>query len=160
MFDNLRQTCWFITSKIWMKSIKWNMQFQAGSKVLTTSDIHSFLPETLHCITSQSTVTSLVTTGTLISNADLKDDELLGELLDLSTLSAVQKYDWWCMDLTATCRYRREQNLKNLCTITINAYQWWSLRLWHGLTHPLVYSSSQSIAILYLASRKKKALLM
>ena len=68
------------------------MQFQPGFKVLTTSDIHSFPPETLHCIASQSTVTSLVTTGTLISNADLKDNELLGELLDLSTLSAVQKY--------------------------------------------------------------------
>ena len=68
------------------------MQFQAGFKVLTTSDIHSFLPKTLHYIASQSTVTSLVTTGTLISNADLKDDELLGELLDLSTLSAVRKY--------------------------------------------------------------------
>ena len=81
-----------MTCKIWIKSIKWNIQFQGGFKVLTTSDIHSFLPETLHCIASQSTVTSLVTTGTLISNADLKDDELLGELLDLSTLSAVQKY--------------------------------------------------------------------
>ena len=68
------------------------MRFQAGLKVLTTSDIHSFLPETLRCIASQSAVTSLLTTGTLISNADLKDDELPGELLNLSTLSAIQKY--------------------------------------------------------------------
>lgn len=60
--------------------------------MLTTSDIHFFLPEALHCIASQSAVTSLVTTGTLISNADLKDDELPGELLDFSTVSAVQKY--------------------------------------------------------------------
>lgn len=67
------------------------MRLQAGFKALTTSVIHSFLPETLHCIASQSAVPSLVTTGTSISNADLKDAELPGELLDLSTLSAVQK---------------------------------------------------------------------
>lgn len=71
------------------------MRFQSGFKVLVTCDVLSFFPdllETLHCIASQSAVTSLVASGTSISNADLKDDELPGEFLDSSKLTAVQKY--------------------------------------------------------------------